>query len=83
MQPGAHVAGGRLLIGVDTGGTFTDVTMLDTATGQVWTAKTPSTPHDPAQAFASGIAAALQRVGFASADVGRVLHGTTIATNLI
>ena len=35
MQPGAHVAGGRLLIGVDTGGTFTDVTMLDTATGQV------------------------------------------------
>ncbi len=83
MPAAARFFAGRLLVGVDTGGTFTDVTLLDTASGRVWTAKTPSTPHDPARAFAEGIAAALQRIGRDSTDVGRVLHGTTIATNLI
>jgi N-methylhydantoinase A len=73
----------RLIVGIDTGGTFTDVTLLDPATGRVWTAKTPSTPDDPSQGFGNGIAEALQVSGLSGADIGRVLHGTTVATNLI
>jgi N-methylhydantoinase A len=71
------------LIGVDTGGTFTDVTLLDPATGRLWTAKTSSTPDDPSRGFGIGIAEALKASGLRAADVSRVLHGTTVATNLI
>src|SRR2546423_1484150 len=73
----------RVIVGVDTGGTFTDITLLDPATGRVWSAKTPSTPDDPSRGFGDGIAEVLQTAGFTGADVARVLHGTTIATNLI
>ena len=73
----------RVIVGVDTGGTFTDVTLLDPATGRVWSAKTPSTPDDPSRGFGNGIADVLQAAGLSGADVARVLHGTTIATNLI
>ena len=71
------------LIGVDTGGTFTDVTLLDPASGRLWTAKTSSTPDDPSRGFGAGIAEVLKASGLRAADVGRVLHGTTVATNLI
>jgi N-methylhydantoinase A len=83
MAASSPVAASRLIVGVDTGGTFTDVTLLDPATGRLWSAKTPSTPHDPSQGFATGIAAALERAGLPGAEIARVLHGTTIATNLI
>ena len=73
----------RVIVGIDTGGTFTDVTLLDPATGRVWTAKTPSTPEDPSRGFGNGLAEALKVAGLAGADVARVLHGTTVATNLI
>src|SRR3954449_2533883 len=73
----------RVIIGIDTGGTFTDITLLDPATGRVWSAKTPSTPDDPSLGFGIGIAAVLKGSGVTGADVARVLHGTTIATNLI
>jgi len=71
-----------LIVGVDTGGTFTDVTLLDSATGEVWTGKAPSTPDDPSVGFKNAIESVL-RSGRAGATVDRVLHGTTIATNLI
>jgi N-methylhydantoinase A len=73
----------RLIVGIDTGGTFTDVTLLDAATGRVWTAKTPSTPGDPSQGFGNGISEVLKGSGLSGADIARVLHGTTVATNLI
>jgi len=38
-----------IIIGIDTGGTFTDVTILDRRNGVIRTAKTPTTPHDPSQ----------------------------------
>jgi N-methylhydantoinase A len=76
-------AAGACLIGVDTGGTFTDVTLLDPATGRLWTAKTSSTPDDPSVGFGAGIAEVLKISDLTPADVGRVLHGTTVATNLI
>jgi N-methylhydantoinase A len=73
----------RTIVGIDTGGTFTDVTLLDPSTGRVWTAKTPSTPDDPSRGFGNGIAEALKVSSLSGADVARVLHGTTVATNLI
>ncbi|MFI7440074.1 hydantoinase/oxoprolinase family protein [Nonomuraea indica] len=62
-------------IGVDTGGTFTDVVAVDEQTGEIVTTKTPSTPANPADGFAAGVAK-LGRL-----DVSAVVHGTTVATN--
>jgi N-methylhydantoinase A len=71
------------IIGVDTGGTFTDVILLDPASGRITTAKTASTPADPSRGFSAGIAAGLDQAGLAGEAVERALHGTTVATNLI
>jgi N-methylhydantoinase A len=72
-----------LIVAVDIGGTFTDVTVQDAATARVVRAKTPSTPHDPSEAFLTGVHRALEAAGEGAERVGRVLHGTTVATNLI
>jgi N-methylhydantoinase A len=72
-----------LSIAIDIGGTFTDVTLRDAATGLAWRAKTPSTPADPSRAFIEGMRLVLTQAGLAAGEIGRVLHGTTIATNLI
>src|SRR6266508_2439384 len=53
----------RIRIGVDTGGTFTDVVAFDEDSGEVVTTKTPSTPADPAQGFMDGIRKVLARLG--------------------
>ncbi|MBI3068302.1 MAG: hydantoinase/oxoprolinase family protein, partial [Betaproteobacteria bacterium] len=71
------------LIGVDTGGTFTDVAILDASEGQLWVAKTASTPDDPSRGFGQGMSDGLAAGQVDGRNVGRVLHGTTIATNLI
>lgn len=73
----------ELIVAVDIGGTFTDITLQDSASGRAWTAKTPSTPRDPSEAFATGVALALREAGREAREIGRVLHGTTVATNLI
>ncbi|MEM7190943.1 MAG: hydantoinase/oxoprolinase family protein, partial [Pseudomonadota bacterium] len=67
-----------LIIGVDVGGTFTDVFFWDQATGDAWTAKVPSTPTDQSQGFISGISA-----GTDFADIATVVHGTTVGTNAL
>jgi N-methylhydantoinase A len=72
-----------LSLAVDIGGTFTDVTLQDPASGQAWRAKTPSTPTDPSQAFLAGLRLALEAAGRPPGAIGRVLHGTTVATNMI
>ncbi len=70
-------------VAVDIGGTFTDVALYDARTGQTWRAKTPSVPTDPSQAFLTGVQLALADAGRAAPTLGRVLHGTTVATNMI
>ena len=45
----------HIRIGIDTGGTFTDVVAVDTLTGKIVTTKTPSTPTDPAEGFLNGV----------------------------
>jgi len=72
-----------LIVAVDIGGTFTDITLQDIQTGEAWTAKTPSTPRDPSEAFITGVLLALDQAGRSATEISRVLHGTTVATNLI
>ena len=72
-----------LAVAIDIGGTFTDVTVQELATGRAWRAKTPSTPSDPSVAFITGMTLALAQSGATPPMLGRVLHGTTVATNLI
>ena len=71
----------RIRIGIDTGGTFTDVVALDEATGELVTTKTPSTPSNPADGFMAGVRKVLDLMGRDGADVAAVSHGTTVATN--
>ena len=55
----------RIRIGIDTGGTFTDVVAVDEETGELAATKTPSTPHDPAEGFMSGVHKVLGMLGLA------------------
>ncbi len=73
----------RYAVAIDTGGTFTDLTLLDRETGQSWTAKTPSTPDDPSRGFMTGIGLVLDQASLTPQALGQVFHGTTVATNLI
>jgi N-methylhydantoinase A len=71
----------RIRVGIDTGGTFTDVVALDEDSGELVTTKTPSTPANPADGFITGMAKVLDLMGATGADVASVSHGTTVATN--
>ena len=71
--------GQQLVVGVDIGGTFTDVFVHNEKTGTVTTAKVPSTPDDPARGFVAGIEAAVDDL----ASVSTIVHGTTVATNAL
>ena len=72
---------GRLRIGIDTGGTFTDIVAYDEVTGELTITKTPTTPADPAAGFIDGLTKVLTQLGADARDVAAVSHGTTIATN--
>lgn len=72
-----------LAVAVDIGGTFTDVALADPASGRIWRAKTPSVPEDPSLAFIDGVKLALAEAGQGFGALTQVLHGTTVATNMI
>ena len=74
---------GTSRIGVDIGGTFTDLVWVDEATGAVRVGKVLTTPKDPAQAVEQGVVALLQEAGSAPASVRTLIHGTTLATNAL
>jgi N-methylhydantoinase A len=71
----------RIRIGIDTGGTFTDVVALDEVSGEIVATKTPSTPNDPADGFLAGVYKALALLGAEHSETTAVSHGTTVATN--
>ncbi|WP_108483763.1 hydantoinase/oxoprolinase family protein [Oceaniglobus ichthyenteri] len=73
----------RITIAVDIGGTFTDLEFRDASTGAAHSLKSPTTPDDPARGLTDAIALAGARFGFTTADIGLILHGTTIATNAV
>ena len=68
-------------IGIDTGGTFTDVVAVDEHSGELATTKTPSTPSDPAVGFMAGVHKVLDILGLGGDAISAVSHGTTVATN--
>lgn len=70
-------------LGVDVGGTFTDLLLIDEETGATWRDKVPSTPHDPSVAVINGTKAICEQANISPSDVGQFLHGTTVATNAV
>ncbi|ROS38843.1 hydantoinase/oxoprolinase family protein [Amycolatopsis thermoflava] len=73
-----------LRIGVDTGGTFTDVCALDEQTGRLYVRKVSSTPDDPGRAIVTGVSQLLDEIGGRDlGDVGYFAHGTTVGTNAL
>jgi N-methylhydantoinase A len=74
-------APGRIRLGIDTGGTFTDVVALDEESGALVTTKTPSTPADPAEGFMAAVDKGLALLGVAGSALTAISHGTTVATN--
>jgi N-methylhydantoinase A len=70
-------------LGVDIGGTFTDLVVYDHASGRQWSRKVLTTHDDPARAVAAGVAALLKAGAVDPARVGRVVHATTLFTNAL
>lgn len=70
-------------VGVDAGGTFTDVCLIDDATGRIAVWKVASTPDDPSRGIARSVREGLTQGGAPAADIGYFGHGTTVATNAL
>ena len=70
-------------VGVDIGGTFTDVAMVDEATGRIGIAKVLTTPHDFGEAVIDGIRQGLRRETVEASDVSLLAHATTVVTNAL
>src|SRR5215212_9692243 len=71
------------VVGVDIGGTFTDLMLYDTSSGSVHVHKVPSTPAEPERAMVSGLTELCASAGLAASDLTGVFHGTTVATNAV
>ena len=71
------------LIGVDVGGTFTDLVFHDTDSLETFIQKVPTTPDDPARGVLEGVVSLCERFSIDRASIDHVYHGTTTATNAI
>ena len=70
-------------LGVDVGGTFTDLLLISEESGETFTAKVPSTPEDSSVGVLNGVARICDESGVDPKKIGRVMHGTTVATNAV
>jgi 5-oxoprolinase (ATP-hydrolysing) len=70
-------------IGVDVGGTFTDLILVDEEANRISVDKIASTPEDPSRAVVEGVERLVQRAGVSLSEVDGFLHGTTVATNIV
>jgi N-methylhydantoinase A len=70
-------------LGVDVGGTFTDLLLINEETGKTFTAKVPSTPEDSSIGVLNGVARICDESGIDPTQIERVMHGTTVATNAV
>ena len=70
-------------LGVDVGGTFTDIFLVNEDGGRIFTAKVPSTPQDSSIGVLNGIERVCASSGIAPSEIGHVMHGTTVATNTV
>ena len=87
LQRTASVQSGRsdsmYRLGVDVGGTFTDLLLIDEENGDTFRAKVPSTPADSSIGVLNGISKVCSDAGVDPRNIGQVMHGTTVATNAI
>src|SRR5690606_23049020 len=70
-------------LGVDVGGTFTDLLLINETSGAVLTAKVPSTPDDPSRGVFDGVRRICDESGIDPRQIDHVMHGTTVATNAV
>jgi N-methylhydantoinase A len=70
-------------LGVDVGGTFTDLLLVHEKSGKTWSAKVPSTPADQSIGVLNGITKVCERAGIDPTAIEHVMHGTTVATNTV
>ncbi len=73
----------RIRIGVDVGGTNTDICAINEETAELMVYKLPSSVHDQSEAVVEGVKVIAENYGFKGGDVTRFMHGTTVATNAI
>lgn len=73
----------RCRIGIDVGGTFTDIILFDPQEGVYHSAKTPSTPPDPSKGAIIGLEKILEQTGRRGTEVDYLSHGTTVGTNAV
>ena len=70
-------------VGIDTGGTFTDVVAVNTRSGDLELHKVHSTPEEPSNAVINGVLEIVRRGGFSLEDIALIVHGSTVATNAV
>ena len=70
-------------LGVDVGGTFTDLLLVDEKSGRTWSAKVPSTPKDQSVGVLRGLTRVCKQAGIDPKLISHVMHGTTVATNTV
>lgn len=70
-------------LGVDVGGTFTDLLLVDESSGGTWSAKVPSTPADQSVGVLEGLERVCTKAGISPSEIDHVMHGTTVATNTV
>src|SRR5581483_1901635 len=71
------------LVGIDTGGTFTDLVAFDPASREVYTTKVPSVPAQPGKAVVNALERLTEERGIPLSSVSLLAHGTTVATNAV
>ena len=70
-------------LGIDVGGTFTDLLLFNDETRELHLLKTPSTPHDQSEGILTGIEKIIQQSGIPASEIASLLHGTTVSTNIV
>lgn len=70
-------------IGIDVGGTFTDLLLYDDSANKTYQIKTPSTPEDQSIGILNGIKLMTEKAGISADEIDTILHGTTVATNAV
>jgi N-methylhydantoinase A len=70
-------------LGVDVGGTFTDLILVNEGTNESWVHKVPSTPSDPSEAVINGVTEICQMATIHPSKIDQFFHGTTVATNIV
>ena len=70
-------------LGIDVGGTFTDLLLVDEKSGRTWSAKVPSTPKDQSVGVLHGLDRICKQAEIKASAIDHVMHGTTVATNTV